>query len=216
MITSPLIARPHLPPPQPNTLHTTAFSHSTQPLPLPHPSMTRLHHAARRSRLTAAFTTSPAATPRTRCCSQSPPPHLRPIRTAVTPSSMSLTRHRGRPQWSRRCATFPSVTISRPRQAPTAPTRCPERCHHQQELQKLAMWYLLLDLPNLCSVPPQDSHPLLLSAHLQIPIVCPAQLQRRTGTTVCLRVLEIKLCAATPSALWTVHASAKVCVSVLS
>lgn len=150
MITCPLIARPHLPPPQPNTLRTTAFSHSTQPLPLPHPSMTRLHHAARRFRLTAAFTTSPAATPRTRCCSQSPPPHLQPIRTAVTPSSTSSTLRRGRPRWSRRCATFPSVTISRPHLVQTAPTRCLERCHHQQELQKLAMWYLLLDLPNLC------------------------------------------------------------------
>lgn len=139
MITSPLIARPHPPPPQPNTLHTTASSHSTQPLPLPHPSMTRLPHAARRSQLTAAFTTSPAATPRTRCCSRSPPPRLRPIRTAATPSSMSLTHPRGRPQWSRRCATFPSVTISHPRLGRTALTRCPERCHPQRGLQKLAM-----------------------------------------------------------------------------
>lgn len=149
MITCPLIARPPPPPPQPNTLHTTASSHSTRPLPLPHPSMTRLRHAARRSPLTAAFTTSPAATPRTRCCSRSPPPHPQPIRTAVTPSSMSLTRPRGSPQWSPRCATFPSVTISHTPLVQTAPTRCPERCHHQRELQKLPMLYLLLDLPSL-------------------------------------------------------------------
>lgn len=125
MTTSPLTARPHPPRPRLNTHHTTASSHNTRPLPPPHPSMTRLRHVVPRSQLTAAFTTSPAATPRTQCCSQSQPPPLRPIRTAGTAlSSMSSTRPHGRPQWRHRCATFPSVMTSPPHLVQTVPTRC--------------------------------------------------------------------------------------------
>lgn len=133
MTTSPLTARPHPPPPQLNTLRTMASSHSTRPLPPPRPSTTRLPHVVPRSRLTAASTTSPAATPRTLWCSQSQPPPRRPIRTAgMSPSSTSSTRHRGSPQWRHRCATFQSVTISHQHLAQTVPTRCPALCRHRQ------------------------------------------------------------------------------------
>ncbi len=133
MTTSPLTARPHPPPPRRNTPHTTASSHSTRRLPPPLPSTTRLHHAVPRSQLTAAFTSSLAATPRTLCCSQSQPPPLWPTRTAgMALSSTSSTHRRGSPRWRRRCATFPSVTISHLRLAQTVPTRCPALCRRPQ------------------------------------------------------------------------------------
>ena len=132
MTTSLHTARPHPPPPQLNTPRTTASSLSTRPLPPPHPSTTRLHHAVPRSQLTAAFTTSLAATPRTLCCSQSQPPPHPPIWTAGTAlSSMSSTHHRGSPQWRHSCATFPSVMISHPHLEQTVPTRCLALCRHQ-------------------------------------------------------------------------------------
>lgn len=133
MTTSPLTARPHPPPPQLNTPHTTASSHSTRRLPPPLPSTTRLHHTVPRSQLTAAFTTSLEATPRTLCCSQSQPLPLRPIQTAgMALSSMSSTHRHGSPQWSHRCVTFPSVMISHLHLAQTVPTRCPALCQCRQ------------------------------------------------------------------------------------
>lgn len=133
MTTCPLTARPHPPPPQLNTPHTTASFHSTQPLPRPLPSMTRLHHVVPPSQMTVAFTTYPAATPRTQCCFQGRPPPLRLIRTlGMALTSMSSTHRHGRPQLRRRCATFPSVMISHLHLAQTVPIRCPAHRRRQR------------------------------------------------------------------------------------
>lgn len=132
MTTFHLTARLHPPLPRLNTPHTMASSHRTRLLCPPLPSMTRLHHAVPHSQLTAAFIIFLAATPRTLCCSPSQPPPLRLIQTARMPLTfMSSTRRHGSPQWRHRCATFLSVTTSRPHPVQTAPTKCPAQYRTQ-------------------------------------------------------------------------------------
>lgn len=214
MTTSPLTAHLRPPPPRLNTPRTTASSLSIQPPPLRLPSTTPLHHVVPHSPQTAAFTTSLAATPKTRCSSRNQPHRpRRPQTVGMVPSFTSLTRHRANTRWRRRCETFPSVTIFHPHLERTVPTRCLALCRHQLEWEaqrEAGTWSPLPDHPSLRSARPLDLHPPLLSAHLRTAIVCLAQSQRQTVTTVCPLVLGIKPYAATLLELWTVHASAKV------
>lgn len=208
MTTSRLTARLHPPLLQLNTMASSRL------LPPPRLSTTRLRHVVPHSQLTPAFITSLAATPRTLCCSPSQPPPLRLIQTAgMALTFMSSTHRHGKPRWRHRCATFLSAMTSRPLLVQTVPTRCPVHYHHRQgwEAQRVGETSPLQDHQNLRSVPPQDFHLPLLSAHLRTPIVCLAQPPRRTETTVCLLVPGVRLYAATLLVLWIVHVSEKVC-----